>query len=266
MTSRLRPVTGRDPSASVRRSPRMPLVDEIRDLIADDFIFTGAVPAGERLPSEKDLAERYGASRVTVRASVRSLQDAGLVKVRNGVGVVVMPLRRTVTHGFDRLVSLETFGREAGKEVASTDVRWEERGADETAAERLGVDVGEPVLVVERLKTVGGVPAAWFVDTVVASAIPFDVLRAEFQGSVLDVLLDHAEIEVAYEDADLEPVNLSEGIARRLQVPRGTAALRVDAVTLSTRGVALEWAEFWLLPEQFRFSVRRRPQVGRGIT
>jgi len=261
MTRRL---PGPSHTVRLRRPPRTPLVDEIRDLIANDLIFSGVVTAGDRLPSEKSLAERYGASRVTVRASVRSLQDAGLVNVRNGVGAVVMPLRRALTHGFDRLVSLETFGREAGKHVASREVRWEERPADAAVAERLGIAIGDPVLMVERLKTVDGTPVAWFVDTVAASAIPFHILRAEFQGAVLDVLLAHPGVDVAYEDADLEPVNLDADIARRLGVRLGTAALRVDAVTLSTDGVVLEWAQFWLLPEHFRFSVRRRPQVGRG--
>lgn len=246
------------------RAPRKPLVDEIRDLIANDLIFSGTVAAGQRLPSEKDLADRYGASRVTVRASVRSLQDAGLVNVRNGVGAVVMPPRRTLTHGFDRLVSLETFGSEAGKHVGSTDERWEERAADEQAAQRLGVAVGDPVLSVERLKTVDGTPVGWFIDTVAASVVPFGLLRAEFEGSVLDVLLRHPELGVAYEDADFEPVNLCDDIARRLGVPRGTAALQVDAVTVSGRGVVLEWARFWLLSEHLRFSVRRRPQIGRA--
>jgi DNA-binding GntR family transcriptional regulator len=159
---------------------------------------------------------------------------------------------------------LETFGLEAGKQVATADERWEERAADEQAAQRLGVAVGDRLLQVERLKTVDGTPVGWFVDTVAESAVPFDLLRAEFRGAVIDVLLAHPEFGVAYEDADFEPVNLGADIASRLGVKRGTAALQVDAVTLSTRGIALEWAQFWLLSEHLRFSVRRRPQVGRA--
>lgn len=259
VTSRRRPAVLPQP----RQPRRTSLIDEVRDLIADDLIFSRACRPGELLPSEKELSERYAVSRVTVRASVRSLQEAGLVNVRNGVGAVVMPVSRTVTHGFDRLVSLETFAREAGKQVDSVQVQWDEEVADDQAAERLCVPVGHPLLTVRRVKTVDGTPVAWFVDSVPSGVLPFDVLRDEFNGSVLDVLLAHDELGVAYEDADLEPVNLPSSIARHLNVRPNTGALFVDAVTWNIDGTALEWARFWLLPEHFRFSVRRRKGVGR---
>ncbi|NBM17526.1 FCD domain-containing protein [Streptomyces sp. GC420] len=44
----------------------------------------GLVPAGERLPSERELAERMGISRVTLREVLRVLQDEGLVESRRG--------------------------------------------------------------------------------------------------------------------------------------------------------------------------------------
>jgi DNA-binding FadR family transcriptional regulator len=55
-----------------KRARRRALVDEVRDLIAADFIFNGAVTAGQPLPSEAQLADRYGVSRVTLRAGMRS--------------------------------------------------------------------------------------------------------------------------------------------------------------------------------------------------
>lgn len=242
---------------------RQPLVDQVRDRIADELIFSGEVPVGRLLPPEAALAHRYGVSRVTVRSSIRSLQDAGLVIVRNGVGATVLPLSRTVTHGFDRLVSLETFGREAGKAVASEQVEWFEGPADPVAAERLELPPASAVTRASRVKTVDGTPAAWFVDTVPETVMPATELRSEFDGSVLDVLLARPELHVAYEDADLMPVQLEADVAQRLRVAPGSAALFVDALTYSTTGTVLEWAQFWLLPEHFRFSVRRRPQVGR---
>src|SRR5437867_9336784 len=90
-----------------RRPRRRPLVDEVRDLIAHELILNGAVSAGELLPSEKELCDRYGISRVTLRASMRSLQEAGLLKSRHGVGWVVLP--GTLMQSLDRLCSLETF-------------------------------------------------------------------------------------------------------------------------------------------------------------
>ena len=44
----------------------------------------GVVGAGERLPSERELAERLGVSRVTLREAIRALAAAGYVESRRG--------------------------------------------------------------------------------------------------------------------------------------------------------------------------------------
>ncbi|MWA09952.1 FadR/GntR family transcriptional regulator [Streptomyces sp. BA2] len=44
----------------------------------------GLVPGGERLPSERELADRLGISRVTLREVLKVLQDQGLVESRRG--------------------------------------------------------------------------------------------------------------------------------------------------------------------------------------
>ncbi|KUN20041.1 MULTISPECIES: FadR/GntR family transcriptional regulator [Streptomyces] len=53
----------------------------------------GLVPAGERLPAERELAERLGISRVTLREVLKVLQDQGLVEARRGRygGTFVLP-------------------------------------------------------------------------------------------------------------------------------------------------------------------------------
>ncbi|MEV5547040.1 FCD domain-containing protein [Streptomyces sp. NPDC052309] len=53
----------------------------------------GLVPEGERLPAERELAERLGISRVTLREVLKVLQDQGLVQARRGRygGTFVLP-------------------------------------------------------------------------------------------------------------------------------------------------------------------------------
>ncbi len=56
----------------------------------------GLVPGGERLPAERELAERLGISRVTLREVLKVLQDQGLVESRRGRygGTFVLPRTR----------------------------------------------------------------------------------------------------------------------------------------------------------------------------
>jgi DNA-binding GntR family transcriptional regulator len=54
-------------------------------------IRTGRLPAGARLPAERDLAEQYGVAVNTVRRAVRDLRDQGLVITVPIKGTFVRP-------------------------------------------------------------------------------------------------------------------------------------------------------------------------------
>ena len=58
-------------------------------------ILSGDIPPGAKLPSERQLAERYGVSRPVVRESLRRLQERGLIVVQPGRGSYVREVRAT---------------------------------------------------------------------------------------------------------------------------------------------------------------------------
>jgi len=55
------------------------VVDQVRGAIID-----GSILAGERLPSERELAEQFGVSRATLREALRALEAVGLIEIRLG--------------------------------------------------------------------------------------------------------------------------------------------------------------------------------------
>ena len=68
--------------------------DRVPRGIADHFrnlILRGGLAAGERLPSQRSLAEQFGVSRTSVREAISALESTGLVLVRVGSGVYVAP-------------------------------------------------------------------------------------------------------------------------------------------------------------------------------
>lgn len=56
-------------------------------------IVSGELAPGERLPPERELAERFGISRLTLRAALATLGAAGLIAVRHGSGYTVRDMR-----------------------------------------------------------------------------------------------------------------------------------------------------------------------------
>lgn len=61
------------------------VADQIKERINE-----GAYPPGSRLPGERELAEQFGVSRVTVREAEIALQALGYIRIRTGSGVYVL--------------------------------------------------------------------------------------------------------------------------------------------------------------------------------
>lgn len=71
---------------------------KIADTVYRDLrrlILRGEIKAGERLPGERELAQRFRTNRNTLREAVRRLEQARLVMVRHGQGVTVADFRHT---------------------------------------------------------------------------------------------------------------------------------------------------------------------------
>ena len=79
-------------------SERVPAVGNIAATVFQDLrraILKGEFASGERLPGERELAQKYQTNRNTLREAVRRLEHARLVTVRHGQGVTVADFRKT---------------------------------------------------------------------------------------------------------------------------------------------------------------------------
>ena len=78
------------------------VADQIMELIKD-----GAYPPGTRLPGERELAERFSVSRVTVREAEIALQAQGFVSIKTGSGVYVLDPSEKAGPGLPTVTAFE---------------------------------------------------------------------------------------------------------------------------------------------------------------
>ncbi len=147
----------------------------LHERIATDLrtaIVRGDHLAGSKLPTEAELAKRYGAGRGTVRAALRAVEAEGLVTSRQGSGRVV--LGGGLSQHFDALRSFAQWAREAGHTPGGLFVTRVRRPAEAAEAAALYVDPGSEVLYTVRLRTLDGTPVlverciypGWLADTI----------------------------------------------------------------------------------------------------
>jgi len=76
--------------------------DKIKNLING-----GAYPPGSRLPGERELAEQFGVSRVTIREAEIALQSLGYIAIKTGSGVYVLDPAEKVGQGLPNVSAFE---------------------------------------------------------------------------------------------------------------------------------------------------------------
>lgn len=67
---------------------RKSVVDQVVDILKE-FIMSGEVKAGDKLPTEMELCEKLSVGRGTVREAIRILQAIGFVEIQSGRGAFV---------------------------------------------------------------------------------------------------------------------------------------------------------------------------------
>jgi DNA-binding FadR family transcriptional regulator len=96
--------------------------EQIADAIRSSIV-SGLFPAGSRLPSERELAMRFGVSRPAVREAIGALQNEGHVMTRHGSGTYVNLLSRPADSNPDTAASAALKGDADISPTSILDVR-----------------------------------------------------------------------------------------------------------------------------------------------
>ncbi len=115
--------------------------------------------AGDRIPSERELSERFAISRMTMRKAIDRLVAKGLLQRRGTAGtfIPVPVIRRPITghmfsHGISEIV------RQCGGVPGNRLLFFEQHEALPRVAEKLRIAAGDPLIVIRRLRTVNDLP------------------------------------------------------------------------------------------------------------
>jgi GntR family transcriptional regulator len=146
----------------------------------------GALPAGRRLPAERDLCAQLGISRVTLRRALQHLVDEGVLRSSHGRGWYVAT--RSDRDWPNSLESFTETARRKGLVPTSKVLRAEVKEASLDEADEFGVVAGTELFVLERVRMLDGVPIGVDASRVAAHVVP-QLASTDFShASLLEVL------------------------------------------------------------------------------
>lgn len=195
---------------------------------------------GDLIPSERELSETYGVSRMTVRQALAELVDDGLLRRAQGRGTFVA--KPKIRKRLSRLTSFTEEMRTRGKRASAQILRLEVVPAKPRVADVLQIDSDQPITLIERLRLADGEPVG-----IECSHISFEgceaILREDLSGSLYRLLRERFGLVPTRAREEMEAGACRSREARILKIPRRAPVLRIRRRTLDQDQRPFEYVE-----------------------
>jgi len=215
-------------------------------------IADGRHPEGSRLPSERDLGESLGVSRVTLRKALARLEADGLISSRQGRGWFVGAPRAAADADWpNRLESFTETAARLGLDAVSRIVRHEVLPASLDEAEELQIVAGSPLLHLDRIRSLGGIAIARDRSRLPAALLP-DLDVADFARGSVYAALSAAGHAPARADTTIEARGADDALARELGIDPGSPVLVMRELAHAVDGRPVLASEIDYAGERYR--------------
>lgn len=203
----------------MKKNGSIPLYRQIVEYL-DSEIRSGVYGPGDKLPTENELMEQFGVSRITVRSAVKELEDAGVVVRVRAKGTFVTS-DRDMYAADDR----ESFTRScqlAGKRPSTALVSLEWVYPNLRDRKFFGIDEDESILRSRRLRSVNGEPT--MLETNSYGAVLAFLEHENLEGSLFEILNAH-KVALGHNRRTIEVCYATKLEAMHLGVKEGSALL-----------------------------------------
>jgi GntR family transcriptional regulator len=243
---------------SVKGGP-VPRYYQLKEFIRER-IRSGEWAPGMLIPSERELCERYGISRMTARQAITELVNDGLLYREQGKGTYVGQPKIP-----QQLMSLTGFTEDMRAREQRPGARVLEAGmwdADEVTAERLRIKPGQPVFRLRRLRLADADPLA--IETTFVCFIGCErLLDYDLEhDSLYRILADVFDMPPVAAEQEIEASLVGPDEARLLEIAAGSPVLRTRRVTATRRGQPIEYAHSVYRGDKYRFYTRLMRDLG----
>jgi GntR family transcriptional regulator len=230
----------------LRDSP-LPLYYQIKQRLLSSLT-AGEWPAGERAPSETELAARFGVGRPTVRQALAELEREGWLERRRGSGTYVRD--RHAALPFAHLAGTTAMFRAQGRRVRT---RVLERAVLPGGHEPLW---GGSTLLLRRVRLVEERPAVYEENRLPLSLLPGLEREPLEDRSLFEVVEGRFHVPVHAVEQQFAAVGAPERVAAALEIAAGAPVLWVARQSRLREGTVVEASEVWFASELCRFEQR----------
>lgn len=232
----------------------IPLYEQVANALRAD-IQGGAFDATKRLPTEEELAEKYGISRITVRRAVGDLVEEGLVEKKQGKGTFIRApkMHKDMNRSgmsFTELCAVN--GRKPSTRLIEAGIKVP---TDARVLEWMDLKPGDEVLFIKRLRFMDDEPCV-IEENYFPKQYSFLLSMDLEHDSLYRYLREEKGFDIITGEVILRIVRADAKIARMLDVSRNTPLLGTWGRVFRGDGQLLHVCNQIGYGENFEFIVR----------
>ena len=233
-------------------SGKQPLYSQLSDVLRDRI--QSDMSPGDLLPSERQLCERYGLSRTTVRLALESLENRGLIYRRHGKGTFVADARHSAAD-LSLCYSFTDEMRALGRVPSTRILGFAEEEATKAVSAALGLSLGTHVYDLYRLRLADGVPM--LVGHTYLPMQPFPGLSRTIASErpLYDILEHKYRQRIATAEEEIRAGCVRPSDAGHLGIPAGAPMLEITRVTRNVAGDVIEYTQSVARADKFKYHV-----------
>jgi GntR family transcriptional regulator len=237
--------------STLTKTDGIPLYVKIRKALREEIEQKSLLP-GQKIPSEDELATRYGVSRMTVRQGISDLIDEGVLYRRHGVGTFVAQPHLVRDHS--RMTSFLESAREEGLNVDVHVLIADILPAKLRVARALSITEGDLVVRIKTRRDIESIPI-----TIHDAYVPYklfpQLLQEDLETLHLWDIFESYGFRVKRAIQRLEAREADEEIARLLKVDEGSPILYKERTVYLDDGTPIEFTYCYNRGDRYTLTV-----------
>lgn len=230
------------------------LYEQVQASIAD-MIKSHRLSPGQALPSEKELEEQYGVSRITVRRALEELERDG--KVVRSKGRAARVAETIQAHAQTRLADDMMAMLDLVRDTVPEIIRFEWILPDDEICAKMEQETREPVLCVERVRKSHGRPTL-FTSAIVPAEVGLSLDRDRLaRGTMLEQISQLGLIPVQV-DQFMAAIACTGDIANHLQAQEGDPMFQIHRIVRDDSGRVIQLLTITLRGDSFTYHLAAR--------
>lgn len=231
------------------RTMEEPMYIKIHNQIKRD-VENHVYKVGDRIPAERQLAVKFGVSRMTLRQAIKTLEEEGILERRLGSGTYVASQK--VQEKMSGIMSFTEITQANGQIPSSKLVSYQIGKPSLSEKERLNLNPDSEVLRMERIRFADETPICYEVVT-----IPYHLVENLSKDDISTHLyetLNKNGYRIGRVTEHISAAVANENDARLLNAKKGEALITRRQVTELSNGQPFEYTRARYVAERFEFT------------